>query len=105
MTLAQLPHMAWQGPVQADNLFHLQLHFDGAGLQSNASLAAQQAYIGTPAPPFQTKYTPLGGQDPNSIPYDKHAPLRQQVMGAIAIALGLSHPSVNGIPFVIMTVS
>lgn len=28
---------------------------------------------------LQTKYTPLPGQDPNSIPYDKNAPIEDQV--------------------------
>jgi len=28
---------------------------------------------------IQTKFTPLSGQDPNSIPYDKHASLKEQV--------------------------
>lgn len=29
---------------------------------------------------IQTKFTPLAGQDPFNIPYDKHAPLQTQVM-------------------------
>lgn len=28
---------------------------------------------------IQTKFTPLGGQDPNNTPYDKSAPLKEQV--------------------------
>lgn len=29
---------------------------------------------------LQTKYTSIGGQDPNNIPYDRHASLREQVL-------------------------
>ncbi|MBN2816500.1 MAG: aldo/keto reductase [Campylobacterales bacterium] len=35
---------------------------------------------------LQTKFTPLGGQDPNSIPYDKNAPLDQQVLESFEVS-------------------
>ncbi len=35
---------------------------------------------------IQTKFTPLGGQDPNDIPYDKNAPLDVQVAQSIEVS-------------------
>lgn len=36
---------------------------------------------------LQTKFTPLEGQDPNSIPYDKDAPLSQQIAHSFKVSL------------------
>jgi len=36
---------------------------------------------------IQTKFTSVDGQDPNQIPYDKHAPLEEQVMQSIQVSL------------------
>lgn len=36
---------------------------------------------------LQTKFTPIGGQDPNNVPYDRNAPLEQQVQQSIAKSL------------------
>ena len=36
---------------------------------------------------LQTKYTPIGGQDPNDIPYDADAPLEQQVEQSVATSM------------------
>ena len=35
---------------------------------------------------LQTKFTPLAGQDPNKIPYDKNAPLKEQVAQSFEIS-------------------
>lgn len=35
---------------------------------------------------LQTKFTPIGGQDPNSIPYDKNAGLEQQVTESFEVS-------------------
>ena len=35
---------------------------------------------------LQTKFTPLGGQDPKSIPYDKNTPLEQQVADSFRVS-------------------
>jgi diketogulonate reductase-like aldo/keto reductase len=35
---------------------------------------------------IQTKFTPLGGQDPLSIPYDKNAPLAEQVLQSFEVS-------------------
>lgn len=36
---------------------------------------------------LQTKFTPLAGHDPHSIPYDKNAPLEQQIGQSFAVSL------------------
>ena len=36
---------------------------------------------------LQTKYTPIGGQDPNDVPYDRTAPLPDQVAQSVAKSL------------------
>ena len=36
---------------------------------------------------LQTKFTPIRGQDPNDIPYDKHAPLEEQVKQSFMASL------------------
>eukprot|EP00899_Mesostigma_viride_P002169 jgi/Mesvir1/11953/Mv26163-RA.1 len=40
---------------------------------------------------LQTKYTPVGGQDPNDIPYDPSAPLAEQVKQSVAKSLSNLH--------------
>lgn len=36
---------------------------------------------------LQTKFTPLEGQDPNSVPYDKNAPLQEQIAHSFEVSL------------------
>jgi diketogulonate reductase-like aldo/keto reductase len=36
---------------------------------------------------IQTKFTSLGGQDPNTVPYDKNAPLTEQAKQSIQVSL------------------
>ena len=61
-------------------------HYDeagvGAGVASclGAGLAREQLYL-------QTKFTPLSGQDPKRIPYDRHAPLPEQVAQSFSVSL------------------
>lgn len=61
-------------------------HYNEAGVGAavaasvRAGLAREQLYL-------QTKFTPLGGQDPKSVPYDPHAPLQEQVAQSIEVSL------------------
>lgn len=61
-------------------------HYNEAGVGAavaasvRAGLAREQLYL-------QTKFTPLGGQDPKRIPYDPAAPLAEQVAQSIAVSL------------------
>lgn len=36
---------------------------------------------------LQTKYTPIDGQDPQTVPYDKHAPVATQVAQSFEVSL------------------
>lgn len=36
---------------------------------------------------LQTKFTPIGGQDPNNVPYDPSSPLKNQVKKSLQISL------------------
>ena len=36
---------------------------------------------------LQTKFTPLEGQDPNNVPYDKNAPLQEQIAHSFEVSL------------------
>lgn len=36
---------------------------------------------------LQTKYTPIGGQDPNNVPYDPKSPLKTQVRTSLQVSL------------------
>lgn len=61
-------------------------HYNEAGVGAavaasvRAGLPRAQLYL-------QTKFTPLGGQDPKQIPYDAEAPLAKQVAQSIAVSL------------------
>jgi diketogulonate reductase-like aldo/keto reductase len=61
-------------------------HYDeagvGAGLQAalRQGIERGQIYV-------QTKFTPLGGQDPRRVPYDARAPLAEQVFESCQVSL------------------
>jgi diketogulonate reductase-like aldo/keto reductase len=61
-------------------------HYDEAGV--GAGVIASLSPGLTRADLFlQTKFTSLSGQDPNRIPYDRKAPLPQQVAQSVAVSL------------------
>src|SRR5512138_2518985 len=61
-------------------------HYNEAGVGAavaasvRSGLAREQLYL-------QTKFTPIGGQDPRQIPYDPDAPLAEQVAQSIEVSL------------------
>ena len=61
-------------------------HYDEAGVGAavaasvRSGLRREELYL-------QTKFSPLGGQDPKRIPYDPGAPLAEQVAQSIAVSL------------------
>ena len=61
-------------------------HYDEAGVGAavaasvRAGLRREELYL-------QTKFTPVGGQDPKRIPYDPDAPLAEQVAQSIRVSL------------------
>jgi diketogulonate reductase-like aldo/keto reductase len=54
----------------------------GAGVAASLddTLARSELYL-------QTKYTPVSGQDPTTVPYDPNAPLAEQVAQSFAVSL------------------
>ena len=61
-------------------------HYDEAG--TGAGIIASLASGLTRAELYlQTKFTPLSGQDPAQVPYDRHAPLPHQVAQSVARSL------------------
>ena len=61
-------------------------HYDeagvGAGIEACSELGLKRSALY-----LQTKFTPLGGQDPQRIPYDPRAPLPQQIEQSCARSL------------------
>jgi diketogulonate reductase-like aldo/keto reductase len=61
-------------------------HYDEAGVGAGIAASLKQGL--TRADLYlQTKFTSLSGQDPNSIPYDRKAPLPQQITQSVAASL------------------
>ena len=64
--------------------------FDTAELYANeGALGAAIAESGVPRAEvfLQTKYTPISGQDPSRVPYDRSAPIEVQVQQSVAASL------------------
>ncbi|KAI1388762.1 Aldo/keto reductase [Hypoxylon trugodes] len=62
---------------------HYKEHLVGAGIKlaiSSGIIKRNDLYL-------QTKFTSIGGQDPNDLPYDPSAPLEEQVHSSIASSL------------------
>ena len=61
-------------------------HYDEAGVGAGVALCLNAALVRADLY-LQTKFTPVSGQDPASIPYDPAAPLPQQVHQSFAASL------------------
>ena len=61
-------------------------HYDEAGVGAGVALCLNAALVRADLY-LQTKFTPVSGQDPASIPYDPAAPLAQQVHQSFAASL------------------
>ena len=61
-------------------------HYDEAGVGAGVALCLDAALVRSDLY-LQTKFTPVSGQDPASIPYDPAAPLPQQVHQSFAASL------------------
>jgi diketogulonate reductase-like aldo/keto reductase len=72
-------------------------HYDEPGVGAGLSAAARHG-IERSAVYMQTKFTPLRGQDPRRIPYDRDAPLEDQVRQSCQASLrNLQTPTVDGL--------
>jgi diketogulonate reductase-like aldo/keto reductase len=61
-------------------------HYDEAAVGAGVA-AGLKVGLGRADLYLQTKFTSLSGQDPNRIPYDRQAPLPQQVAQSVAVSL------------------
>jgi len=62
-------------------------HYDEAGVGAGAVAAASRSGLDRGELYLQTKFTPLSGQDPNRIPYDRDAAITQQVTQSFRVSL------------------
>ncbi|CAM9604236.1 unnamed protein product [Choristocarpus tenellus] len=62
-------------------------HYNEAGVGEGWRLAAEEAGLPREAFFLQTKFTPLSGQDPESLPYDLTDSLEDQVRQSVATSL------------------
>ncbi|CAN0074581.1 unnamed protein product [Discosporangium mesarthrocarpum] len=62
-------------------------HYDEAGVGEGWSTAAQEVGLNREDLFIQTKFTPLRGQDQQSVPYDPTAPLAEQVRQSVSKSL------------------
>lgn len=60
-------------------------HYDEAGVGEALQMAVKEG-IDRQDLFIQTKFTPVEGQDPSNIPYDKHAPLGRQVTQSFEVS-------------------
>lgn len=63
-------------------------HYNQKGLGEALEAECAQLHIKREDLFIQTKYTPLGGQDPQSIPYDPRLPVRKQVLSSMEVSAG-----------------
>ncbi len=61
-------------------------HYDEAGVGAGL-IASFGSGLSRAGLYLQTKFTPLSGQDPDRIPYDRNAPLPRQVAQSVAVSL------------------
>jgi diketogulonate reductase-like aldo/keto reductase len=83
---ARLVNLAVRAGFRAIDTACQPKHYDeaavGAGLTAGlgSKLTRAEIYL-------QTKFTSLSGQDPDQVPYDRNAPLPQQVAQSVAVSL------------------
>lgn len=62
-------------------------HYHEKGVGDGWKAGAEQLGLQRADLFLQTKYTPYRGQDPNNVPYDKSAPLEEQVQQSLRASL------------------
>jgi diketogulonate reductase-like aldo/keto reductase len=62
-------------------------HYNEAGVGNGWTAAAQELGLKRQDIWLQTKFTGLGGQDPNNLPYDRDAPLSEQITTSLQVSL------------------
>lgn len=62
-------------------------HYNEAGVGEGWSSAAKELGLERGDLWLQTKFTAVGGQDPNNLPYDKESPLEVQIRTSLEVSL------------------
>jgi diketogulonate reductase-like aldo/keto reductase len=62
-------------------------HYNEKGVGAGWTAAAKKLGLDRSYLFLQTKFTPIGGQDPNRVPYDKKSPLEEQVQNSLKVSL------------------
>ncbi|KAG7369294.1 aldo/keto reductase [Nitzschia inconspicua] len=62
-------------------------HYNEKGVGFGWTSAAQELGLTRADLWIQTKFTPYSGQDPNNVPYDKHAPVADQARTSLEVSL------------------
>jgi len=66
-------------------------HYNEAGVGNGWTAAAQELGLGRGDIWLQTKFTPVSGQDPNNMPYDKDLPVVEQAKVSLQVSLKNLH--------------
>ena len=66
-------------------------HYNEAGVGNGWTAAAQELGLSREDIWLQTKFTPLSGQDPNNVPYDKDLPPVEQAKVSLKVSLKNLH--------------
>jgi diketogulonate reductase-like aldo/keto reductase len=66
-------------------------HYNEAGVGNGWTAAAQELGLKREDFWLQTKFTSVSGQDPNNLPYDKHAPVAEQIRTSLQVSLKNLH--------------
>jgi len=62
-------------------------HYNEAGVGIGWTAAAEELGLKRSDIWLQTKYTPIGGQDPNNVPYDPKSPVAEQIRTSLGVSL------------------
>jgi len=62
-------------------------HYNEKGVGDGWTAAAKELGLTRRDISLQTKFTPVSGQDPNTIPYDKHQPISEQARQSLEVSL------------------
>ena len=66
-------------------------HYNEAGVGNGWTSAAQELNLDRDDFWLQTKFTSINGQDPNNVPYDKTAPIEEQIRTSLQVSLKNLH--------------
>lgn len=66
-------------------------HYSESGVGDGIKIAVDKGFVSRKDLFIQTKFTPFPGQDPNRLPYDRDAPLIEQIKQSFSVSLNNLH--------------